>query len=87
MYAESPISPVGLDAEFAEFKRLVSDARAPWEKRVEACKRMRGIVEGGGADCAGFVEHIRDAAKAVDLELSREEWYRLMTATVGQPLA
>ena len=31
-------------------------------------------------------EHIRDAARAVDLDLSREEWYRLMTAAVGQPL-
>ena len=31
-------------------------------------------------------EHIRDAVRAVDLELSREEWYRLMTAAVGQPL-
>jgi predicted oxidoreductase len=31
-------------------------------------------------------EHIRDAAKAVDLTLSREEWYRLMTSAIGQPL-
>ena len=31
-------------------------------------------------------EHIRDAARAVDLDLSREEWYRLMPAAVGQPL-
>jgi len=31
-------------------------------------------------------EHIRDAARAVDLDLSLEEWYRLMPAAVGQPL-
>ena len=31
-------------------------------------------------------EHIHDAARAVDLDLSREEWYRLMPAAVGQPL-
>ena len=31
-------------------------------------------------------EHIRDAARAVDLDLSREEWYRLMPVAVGQPL-
>ena len=31
-------------------------------------------------------EHIHDAARAVDLDLPREEWYRLMTAAVGQPL-
>ena len=31
-------------------------------------------------------ERIRLAAKAADLELSREEWYRLMTAAQGKPL-
>ena len=31
-------------------------------------------------------DRIRDAAKAVDLELTREEWYRLYTAARGEPL-
>lgn len=31
-------------------------------------------------------EHIRDAAKADDVELSREDWYRLLTAARGKPL-
>jgi predicted oxidoreductase len=31
-------------------------------------------------------EHIREAARAADLELSREEWYRLLLAARGQPL-
>lgn len=31
-------------------------------------------------------DNIRDAAQAVDLELTREEWYRLMEAAVGQRL-
>ena len=31
-------------------------------------------------------EHIRDATKAADLELSREDWYRLMEAAAGVPL-
>ena len=31
-------------------------------------------------------ERIREAAKAVDLELSREEWYRLLIAARGEPL-
>ncbi len=30
--------------------------------------------------------HIREAAKAVDLELTREEWYRLLRAARGEPL-
>jgi len=31
-------------------------------------------------------ERIRDAAKAVELELTREEWYRLFIAARGEPL-
>ncbi len=31
-------------------------------------------------------EHIREAAKAAELELSREEWYRLLLAARGEPL-
>ena len=31
-------------------------------------------------------EHIREATKALDLLLSREEWYRLMAAAAGKPL-
>lgn len=31
-------------------------------------------------------ERIREATKAVDLELSREEWYRLLNAARGEPL-
>jgi predicted oxidoreductase len=31
-------------------------------------------------------EHIRDATAALDLLLSPEEWYRLMTAAAGKPL-
>ena len=31
-------------------------------------------------------EHIRDATKAADLRLSREEWYRLMEAAAGKQL-
>jgi predicted oxidoreductase len=31
-------------------------------------------------------ERIREAAKAVDIELSREEWYRLLTASRGEPV-
>ncbi len=31
-------------------------------------------------------ERIRDAAKAADLELTREEWYRLLLAARGEPL-
>lgn len=31
-------------------------------------------------------ERIREAAKAPDLELTREEWYRLLIAALGQPL-
>src|SRR5262249_714685 len=31
-------------------------------------------------------ERIRDAVKACDLELSREEWYRLLIAAQGEPM-
>jgi predicted oxidoreductase len=31
-------------------------------------------------------ERIREATKAVDIELSREEWYRLLNAARGEPL-
>jgi predicted oxidoreductase len=31
-------------------------------------------------------EHIREATKAVDLELTREEWYRLLIAARGEPV-
>ena len=31
-------------------------------------------------------DHIREATKAADLLLSREEWYRLMAAAAGKPL-
>lgn len=31
-------------------------------------------------------ERIREATKAVDVELSREEWYRLLNAARGEPL-
>jgi predicted oxidoreductase len=31
-------------------------------------------------------DRIRDAAKAVDLDLTREEWYRLLIAARGEPL-
>jgi predicted oxidoreductase len=31
-------------------------------------------------------DHIREAAKATELELTREEWYRLFTAARGEPL-
>jgi predicted oxidoreductase len=31
-------------------------------------------------------ERIREATKAVELELSREEWYRLLNAARGEPL-
>ena len=31
-------------------------------------------------------ERIREAAKADDLELTREEWYRLLIAARGEPL-
>jgi predicted oxidoreductase len=31
-------------------------------------------------------DRIRDAAKAAEIELSREEWYRLFTAARGEPL-
>jgi predicted oxidoreductase len=31
-------------------------------------------------------ERIRQASKAPDLELSREEWYRLLIAARGEPL-
>jgi len=31
-------------------------------------------------------ERIAEAAKADDLELSREEWYRLLIAARGEPL-
>jgi predicted oxidoreductase len=31
-------------------------------------------------------EHIRDATKATNLRLSREEWYRLMEAAAGKQL-
>jgi len=31
-------------------------------------------------------ERIRDAAKADQLELTREEWYRLLLAARGEPL-
>jgi len=31
-------------------------------------------------------EHIREATKAADLQLSREKWYRLMEAAAGKPL-
>jgi predicted oxidoreductase len=30
--------------------------------------------------------HIRDAARATEIALSREEWYRLLTAARGEPL-
>ncbi len=36
----------------------------------------------GSTDAA----HIRDAAKAAELELTREEWYRLLVAARGTPL-
>jgi predicted oxidoreductase len=31
-------------------------------------------------------QHIRDAARATDIALSREEWYLLLTAARGEPL-
>jgi predicted oxidoreductase len=31
-------------------------------------------------------DRIRDAVRAVDIELSREEWYRLFVAAWGEPL-
>jgi predicted oxidoreductase len=31
-------------------------------------------------------EHIREAARADELELTREEWYRLLIAARGEPL-
>jgi len=31
-------------------------------------------------------DNIREAAKAVDVELTRDEWYRLLDAACGQPL-
>src|SRR6266542_3215885 len=31
-------------------------------------------------------EHIREAAKAIDVELTRDEWYRLLDAACGQRL-
>jgi predicted oxidoreductase len=31
-------------------------------------------------------ERIREAAQAVQLELTREEWYRLLIAARGEPL-
>ena len=31
-------------------------------------------------------ERIREAAQAVELELTREEWYRLLIAARGEPL-
>jgi predicted oxidoreductase len=31
-------------------------------------------------------ERIRDAVKAADMELTREEWYRLLLAARGTPL-
>jgi predicted oxidoreductase len=31
-------------------------------------------------------QHIRDAARAAEIILSREEWYRLLTAAQGEPL-
>jgi predicted oxidoreductase len=31
-------------------------------------------------------DHIREAAKATDLELTREEWYRLLLAARGEPV-
>jgi predicted oxidoreductase len=31
-------------------------------------------------------ERIREAVQATELELTREEWYRLLTAARGEPL-
>ena len=31
-------------------------------------------------------DRIREAAKAADLELTREEWYRLLIAARGEPV-
>jgi predicted oxidoreductase len=31
-------------------------------------------------------EHIREAAKATELDLTREEWYRLLIAARGEPV-
>ena len=31
-------------------------------------------------------ERIREAAKAADLDLTREEWYRLLIAARGEPM-
>ncbi len=31
-------------------------------------------------------ERIREAAKAAELELTREEWYRLLIAARGEPM-
>jgi predicted oxidoreductase len=31
-------------------------------------------------------ERIREATKATELDLSREEWYRLLNAARGEPL-
>ena len=37
-------------------------------------------------DGTDVTDRIREAAKAADLELTREEWYRLLIAARGEPM-
>ena len=62
--------------------------------RLEECSRTAVALAWLIRHPAGIVpiigstnpEHIRDATKAADLRLSREEWYRLMEAAAGKQL-
>ena len=62
--------------------------------RLEECSRTAVALAWLLRHPAGIVpiigstnpEHIRDATKAADLRLSREEWYRLMEAAAGKQL-
>ena len=62
--------------------------------RLEECSRTTVALAWLLRHPAGIVpiigstnpEHIRDATKAADLRLSREEWYRLMEAAAGKQL-
>ena len=65
MYDAAPVvmgSAHELEGEFAKFNKLVSDDRADWEARVNANKRIRGLVAGQADGEPPFVELVRDAA-------------------------
>lgn len=63
--SKSPVyagSESALESEFAEFRRLLSDDRADWERRVQTCKRMRSLIEGDALQYGSFNSLVFDSA-------------------------